>query len=115
MKTSMLVMSAFLGLVLNGVVANAADNSAPISDSVLAQMGMAGMQTVSDEVGMQIRGKGFTVNVTTINNISVRTNTNITVANFGRSVNIAVNANPTIRTGSTSVGISGDRGRGHRH
>jgi hypothetical protein len=55
---SLLIVCVVACLALTAGMANAA-NPGQISDNALAQMGLAGMQTMSDAQGAEIRGKGF--------------------------------------------------------
>ena len=109
MRASGLLVAVVCGLILNAGGLKAADKAGAISQGTLAQLGLSGMQPVSDEEGMHIRGKGWVVNVTNINNVTVNTNTNITVANFGGRLRIEVKVNPDIRVGPIHVGIAGPR------
>jgi len=58
MKASSIAVALVLGLLLSAGTAKA-EQAGAISDDVLAQMGLGGMEQVSDEAGMDIRGKGW--------------------------------------------------------
>ena len=59
MRIFTLAAAILLGLFLNVGTTNAAEKSTTISSNVLAQLGLAGIEQVSDEEGMEIRGKGY--------------------------------------------------------
>jgi len=61
MKSFQIVCAALVVLAASAVSASAADRA--ISKSTLASMGLSSMQTLSDNDGLAIRGKGTYANV----------------------------------------------------
>jgi hypothetical protein len=60
MRVPILAVAIVLGLFLTvGSTTAAEQKSTSVSENVLADLGLAGMEAVSDDEGMQIRGKGF--------------------------------------------------------
>jgi hypothetical protein len=57
---NVLILSVVLAVALVAVSSvNAADTSGQVPQATLQAMGLGGMQVVSDEAGMDVRGKGF--------------------------------------------------------
>jgi hypothetical protein len=64
MRLSILAAAILLGLLLNVGSTSAAEKATTkttttVSDNALADLGLAGLEQVSDAEGMEIRGKGW--------------------------------------------------------
>lgn len=84
-------------VVVAGFSANAVADQ-PISDNVLANMGLNGMETISDAEGMQVRGKLFNINMGAFSDVGQLSQINNVRINNSRGGRIVSIGNVAIRS-----------------